>query len=151
MKLIGVESIFREYKRNIKVQLNDRPELSICICIFNYLMSFESFKLKYVTYGSLMQITGCESEQFPNLVKATDYLTTRNAHLLDMYFEFCDDEMEDPEPIDNSAVHQALKDGVFFHPHSGKTISNFNHYIYPVFRPSEGLLEFRNKLILEHK
>ena len=151
MKLIGVKSIFQDYKSHIEDQLNGRSELSICLKVFGYLTSVESFKLQYVTYGTLMQITNCNSEQFADLVKATDFLTTPNAHILDMYFEYCDEQMEDPEPIDNGSVHKALTDGQFYHPLSGETIYNFSNYIYPVFRPSKVLVAFRHDIISECK
>ena len=98
-----------------------------------------------------MQITNSDTEHFSELVKATDFLTTPNAHLLDMYFEYCDESMEDPEPIDNRSVHKALSKGEFYHPLSGETIYNFSNYIYPVFRPSQKLVEFRHDIISECK
>lgn len=143
MNIIDVTSIFNDYEQNINTRLSERDEYLLCRKIFDYLITPSSFRLNYVTYGTLKQVTNCSDVEFPNLVKATDFLTTRNAHLLDMYFEYCDEFMDEPEPIEKQDVHIAITEGRFYHPINGETISNFSSYIYPVFRPSDELLFYR--------
>ncbi|MFW1510850.1 hypothetical protein CGH09_14980 [Vibrio parahaemolyticus] len=143
MNIYSVKAKFNEYENNINICLEGRTELEICKELFGFLTDPETITLNYATYGTLMQATDCDTERFPVLVKATDFLTTKKAHLLDMYFEFYDEYMEDPEEIDASDVHVALTQGYFYHPLSGETIANFSNYIYPVFRPSAELKLYR--------
>ncbi|HGY9610970.1 hypothetical protein [Vibrio harveyi] len=143
MNIYSVRAKFNEYESNISIYLAGRTELEICKQLFDFLTDTDSFTLSYANYGTLMQVADCGTESFPTLVKATDFLTTRKAHLLDMYFEFYDEHMEDPEEIDAGDVHIALTQGYFYHPLSGETIANFSNYIYPVFRPSAELKLYR--------
>ncbi|EGQ9297304.1 hypothetical protein ACSTLJ_04755 [Vibrio parahaemolyticus] len=139
MIIVSIEERLTEYRSRINQRLQDREEHSLCLMLFDFLTSKDSFKLNYVTYGTLMQIVQCSKSEFNLLVKATDFLTTRYVPLLDMHFEYYDDTMEDPEPVENADVNRALAEGVLYHPVSGETVANFSSYIYPVFRPSAEL------------
>ncbi|QYO72110.1 hypothetical protein KTC41_14405 [Vibrio cholerae] len=139
-----VREQFDDYRLYIIDHFNvNSDELSTCLIVFDYLTDRRSFTLNYVTYGTLMQVTQYSNEQFPLLVKATDFLTTPKAYLLEMHFEFLDEFMEEPEPINPKDVHVALTEGTFYHPHTGITVVDFNKYIYPVFRPSTMLRTYR--------
>lgn len=139
----AIISEFYTYEENISIFLAERSERELCFKLFYFLTNKHSFKLNYATYGTLYQEFKCSKEDFPNLVKATDFLTTKNAHLLDMFFEYCDADMDGPEPVEKSVVHTALTKGNFYHPVNGEKIDEFRDYIYPVFKPSEKLCKFR--------
>ncbi|MFV2622788.1 hypothetical protein ACNIU2_05625, partial [Escherichia coli] len=74
------------------------------------------------------------------LIKATDYLSSYKAHLLDMHFQYIDNLTEEPIPVEDDLISYALDTGSFYHPETGELVDNFSQYLYPYFTPSS-LLE----------
>lgn len=120
------------------------PEVDLCRVVVNFLTSEEAKRLRHITYITLVNGAGyqCASpEQRVLLVKVTDYLSSNRMHLLNMHFQFIQNDDSDPIPVDNDEISLALHSGTFYHPENGQLVENFGQYLFPYFTPTEKLGE----------
>lgn len=118
------------------------PVKSVCLQILCFLLSEDASNLKHITFKTIITGTKIDlSSEKSNLylIKATDYLSSNKLHLLNMQFQFIENDDSDPIHIENDDISLALDSGEFYHPETGILLENFNNFIYPYFTPTEKL------------
>jgi hypothetical protein len=111
----------------------DFPEnpafIRACAHVISFIESKPLPELRHLTFGFLSLLI--ENHELVSSVIA--YLAGDRARLLDMRFEFIDeDEIYNISPEE---INEARMGGGFIHPTTGKSVENFEHYIYIYFVP----------------
>jgi hypothetical protein len=115
----------------------------LCAKIIHLLVSDGFRELRHITYLHLFQqlSLAVDDDKAREIIAITDYLSSDRLKLLEMKFQFYDDNDDDSLPIeiDNSDVTSAMVDGKFYHPISGKLVDDFRRRVFAYFAPSEQL------------
>jgi len=117
-------------------------QVSICVKIFDYLLSRPFSQLKHLTYGSL-KVAIKENTLDIDLLKAIQYLSGDRVPILLPHFEFID-EYDESFDLDNEDIRHAQKIGKLVHPRTGEYIENFEDKVVMYFTPSSFIQEIQN-------
>jgi hypothetical protein len=104
-------------------------EKSICRAIFNYICSENKQNLRHITFNTLKKQAGLLDAK--DVITATTYLTGDRVNLLELKFEFIENDIVEDVAIED--VMQARKDKVFYHPHKGEIVSDFESKLFMYF------------------
>ncbi|WP_186125058.1 hypothetical protein [Burkholderia gladioli] len=117
----------------IDEDLGQVPELRrACLAIVDYLSDDDARQhLDRVTFGMLRKIAG--ASQVADVVPAVQYLSGARLHLLDPRFEFVDVERGLTEEVSLQTVAQARADAIFYHPHTGEPVEDFERWLMMFF------------------
>jgi len=110
--------------------------------LFRFLVSDDANKLKHITYGTLLQVLYISSDdvvEYTKLVKAVDLLSSNKVPMLEMRFQFIENDHADAHKVSPEELHLALKSGRYYHPESGEVVEAFEEKIYPYFERSNEL------------
>jgi hypothetical protein len=111
--------------------IRDAEEQEVLLCLAKYLFA-NNKEIKHLTYSNIAQVTG--SKQPETLLRITQYLAGERVKLLDMKFELIIDE--DITPLDEETMYHAETTGDLVHPDTGRTVENYDQFVYPYFIPS---------------
>jgi len=109
-------------------------QFSVCMKIFDYLLSRPFNQLKHLTYGSL-KVAIKENLSDVDLLKAIQYLSGGRVPILSPHFEFIDED-DEPFDLDNKDIRDAQEKGKLVHPGTGEYIENFEDKVVIYFTPS---------------
>lgn len=132
---------FEAYTRQVQLEFCHSTEVDLCLKIIEFLLHSKSEGLNHITFGSFRTALNLSTnnEVDIQLLKITDYLSSGKLHLLEMKYQYIDEFEDDPIPLDNDMVFDAIYGNVFFHPYTGDNIVEFKSKIFPYFLPSEEL------------
>ena len=91
--------------------------------------------LKRLTFGQLGRLAEKTNAEEGDVARAVQYLTGDDLHLLDMEFEFIDDD-DEVMYFDLNALNEARREGGLIHPETGEEIENYEDRIFVTFVPS---------------
>ena len=132
----------------IKADVHDQVVPELCIELATFLLSDKAQNLSYMNYSTFRQELRLnpQDEAINNaLVAATTYLVRKDLSFLEMHFQFFDDELDEPIPLDDSDVVLALNSKEFFHPYTGIEIADFESSLFPYFEPAATLRSIHDK------
>ncbi len=121
---------------------NSSLQFSVCVNIFDYLLSRPFSQLKHLTYGSL-KIAIKKNISDIDLLKAIQYLSGDRVSILSPHFEFID-EYDESFDLDNKDIRHAQEIGKLVHPRTGEYIENFEDKVVMYFTPSSFIQEIQN-------
>jgi hypothetical protein len=128
----------------IKKDMARTPETgSACIAILEFIAKQDLQFVKRLTFGQLMRVAGLSDPA--DVLPAVQYLTGARLHLLDPRFEFIDVTTDYIEEVDLDVVAQARADSVFYHPHSGEPVADFESALFMFFVPGRDALDLGGK------
>lgn len=135
--MLTMHDIYDKIQRDLDGSLE-----ALCRDIVEFLVSDQAKPLKHITYitlvnGSRLRFEDTETQI--QLLKVTDYLSSHRLHLLDMHFQFVENDSSEPVPVDDEEISHALHTGEFYHPKSGQLIQDYNRFLFPFFTPTEAL------------
>lgn len=123
----------------IQTDLERLPQVrSACVAIVNFLSSGEHNHIQRVTFGQLSRIAGLA--EIADILPAVEYLSGGRLHLLDPRFEFIDVENDLVEEVSRDEVARARQGAVFYHPHTGEPVANFEKSLFMFFVLSDDAL-----------
>ncbi len=126
--------------KTIKKDLNKYPELQdACLAIVEYLCAQPEQNLRHITFGALSR--AAKLDHIKDVIPASRYLTGARVPILNLEFEFIEDDLI--EPIPREQVSEARESGVFYHPVSGDQVENFENMLVMYFELSKDGLELR--------
>lgn len=136
------EHIYDDILNKAIEDFEESHELMLCIKLIKYLFESKAKTLNHITYNSFKTALklAYDEESDAKLVKVTAYLSSNRLPLLDMKFQYIDEYITEPIPLEDSVVHDALNDNIFYHPDTGEYVKEFRQNIYPYFLRS-GLLK----------
>jgi hypothetical protein len=118
----------------IKEDWDSKPQAEICIDILNYLLRVPIQNLIHISYGSLKTVMGQKVED-SDLLMAIQYLTGDRTPMLEVKFEFIEDD--EIYCLQNSEVKLAYETGQLVHPETGELIYDFEDKTCMYFEPSQ--------------
>ncbi|MBW4597640.1 MAG: hypothetical protein KME46_33250 [Brasilonema angustatum HA4187-MV1] len=125
-------------KELIVNQINEdwgnKPQSQICISVLNYLLDTSTENRSHITFGSLKIAVNNQHTDI-ELLKAIQYLCGERTKLLEINFEFIQDE-ENIFPLSNTEVKIAKETGELIHPETGEIINNYEEKVFMYFEPS---------------
>lgn len=125
----------------IQEDLSKMPELlKVCFDILNYLCLQPEQNLRHITFGALSRAANLKNTQ--DVIPASRYLIGARVPLLTPKFEFIDDDLI--ENISVEEVAQAKEEGIFYHPHKGELVPDFESKLFMYFSISSQGKELRN-------
>lgn len=104
-----------------------------CIAIAEFIASQPSNKTLHLTFSSLQHVSRAKSNRA--LLGAIQYLTGSRADLLDMKYEFADEDGEF-HSVPDDVVAAAMTERKFFHPITGSILDNFEDSLLVYFDAS---------------
>lgn len=107
---------------------------NICLDILDYLVKNADRNIKHITHSRLRDIVGQEYSDI-DLLKAVQYLCGQSVHLLEIKFEFIDNEYI--HQLSKSEVKSAQENGGLVHPATGEYLMDFEDKIFIYFEPSK--------------
>lgn len=120
----------------IQEDLGRSPEVrGACVAIVDFLSSGEHGHIERVTFGQLSRIAGLDD--IADVLPAVEYLSGGRLHLFEPRFEFIDTETDLVEEVSRDEVARARQDAVFYHPHTGEPVANFEKSLFMFFVLSE--------------
>jgi hypothetical protein len=112
---------------------------SICMKILEYLEGTDLLTICHISIGSFRQIISTtELEEIADnglILLALQYLSGDKVHLLDIKFEFINEDDESYE-VSKSELSHAKAVGSLVHPETGETICDFEEKVFIYFQPS---------------
>lgn len=111
---------------------DETPAGALCLAVLELI---SSGVLKRLTFGQLHGLAEQTKADEVDVARAIQYLTGHDLHLLDMEFEFIDDE-DDVYYFDPEDLNIARRDGDLHHPETGEAIDNYEERIFITFVPS---------------
>lgn len=123
----------------IKDDWRDNSQIGeLCLLILDYVYSNKD-SIRHISYGSLSSLT---NGMFPieHILMATQYLSGSKAQVLDLQFEFIDDD-DESYGVSKKELSDAYKNNFFIHPRTGEVIqkNDFEKKIFQYFVPSKDL------------
>lgn len=110
--------------------LNSSPELlNVCFAILNYVCSQPRQNLRHITFGALSRAAKLENIQ--DVIPASRYLIGARAPLLNLKFEFTEDNII--EEISLEEVNKAQAEGVFYQPDRAELVKDFESKLFIFF------------------
>ncbi|WP_029051286.1 hypothetical protein [Ralstonia sp. 25mfcol4.1] len=121
--------------RDIKSLGISQPEVArICAAIVIYLEGGEFDRQLHLTYSIFKRLVSPRTDS--DLLAAVQYLTGAKANLLEMRYEFLDEDGE-YHPISRSVVSTAAKLNALEHPVSGELVQDYQASVLVYFTPTE--------------
>lgn len=118
-----------------RIWRDTQPEVArICTHIAQYVVRQRADAHLHLTYSLLK--TESSAIQDSDLMTAVQYLTGAGADLLEIQFEFADDN-GDFFPLSKSDVAIANREGAFFHPETGDLVEDFASAVLVYFVPTD--------------
>lgn len=112
-----------------------QPEVArICSAIVDYLSQQPTNRRLHLTYTLLKREAVPESDS--ELIAAIQYLTGAKADLLEMKYEFMDEE-GDYHPLAKSVVASAQKQNSLQHPVTGEMVQDYQSSLLVYFTPTD--------------
>lgn len=108
------------------------PTGALCIAVLDLIAEGV---LKRLTFGQLDKLAAKTEAKEADVARAIQYLTGHDLHLLDMQFEFIDDE-DEVFYFDANVLDAARRDGELNHPETGDPIDNYEDRVFVTFVPS---------------
>jgi len=105
----------------------DKQALRACVLIIDFLEKSDRESLRFITFNTLKQEVSSENESV--IFRAATYLTSENAHLLDINFIYSKGDYN--EELSRAEVIEANETGVLYI--SGRPITNFSSDIHIYF------------------
>ncbi|MFS7307174.1 hypothetical protein [Rahnella inusitata] len=105
----------------------DKQALDACVLIIDFLEQSDRGSLKFITFNTLKQKVSSENESV--IFRAATYLTSENAHLLDINFIYSKEGYN--EELSRAEVIEANETGVLYV--SGRPIKDFSSDIHIYF------------------
>ncbi|WP_374483096.1 hypothetical protein [Zoogloea sp.] len=110
------------------------PEIArVCGSIIRFICSQPRPDRLHLTFSLLKDTTKPNSDRA--LMLAVQYLCGANAQVLEMNFEFVDEDGE-YHPISSSEIAEARKSHVLGHPVTGELLSDFEDRVLVYFKPT---------------
>lgn len=132
---------YDEFEERLRRYWHEDPAEPLCANILKYMNGHALERLEMLTFRDFLRITG-RSEYDEQLIRAVAILVgTLDA--LDTKYMFIEDDGEDEVEIDDSDIQAARRDGVFYHPHTGRPVENYESKLFPFFTPSRTYLRAR--------
>ncbi len=118
----------------LKFVWGERPTGILCLALLDFIVG--NVKSSRISYGQICQI-GIEAQiTSPEFIaQAIQYLTGHDLRLLDIRFEFIDDD-DQIYPVDIATQIEAENTGEFFHPLSGELVPDYEEELFVFFSPS---------------
>jgi hypothetical protein len=127
--------------QTMQEDLSKMPELlKVCRAILNYICSQPEQNLRHITFGALSRAANLENMQ--DVIPASRYLVGARVPLLTPRFEFIEDDFIEDIPLKD--VDQARDECVFYHPHKGEIVPDFESKLFMYFTISPQGKELRN-------
>lgn len=121
-------------KKDIYSRINfdfaSSPEIAdACLTITEKILSTSPSKLRHLTQRNILR--WLNDGKIDRLVNSICYLTGDRVPLLEMKFEFIEDE--EIIQISNEALAEADKTGILLHPTNKVPVENYKEKIFPYF------------------
>ncbi|MBM3114969.1 hypothetical protein [Jeongeupia naejangsanensis] len=123
-------------KRAINLTFGDeQPEVAgACVAIVNFLTEQLNGRRLHLTMSLLMDVVKPGSEE--SLFIALNYLSGARFNLLEMCFEFVD-ENDEYHPLTKSEISEARKTKQLLHPVSGEIVRDFESSVLVYFSTTQ--------------
>lgn len=115
----------------------ENPQSEICASVLEYLLRTATQAVSHITYGSLkIVIDEHKKHTDVEILKAIQYLCGERTNLLEMNFEFMENE-DNIFPLSHSDMKDAQNEGGLVHPETGEIINDFEEKVLVYFKPSD--------------
>lgn len=122
----------------------EQPEVArVCMAIVSFLVAQPPSKHLHLTYSSLKTAALPRSDS--DLLAAIQFLTGAKAGMLQMKYEFVDEQGE-YHPVSRSELAAAERGEGFWHPETGEAVNKYRDQILIYFTPTD---EARNYAMRE--
>jgi hypothetical protein len=136
-----MQSSVEQYKQKIEADLGETNFLRVAQSMFNYLVDMQNKEQDHIPYSRFKKIVVKESsdeEIDQKVFGAAQYFCGERTHLLNMKFEFID-ENDNCWPIEVEQALHALESKYFIHPETGFEIEDASQSIFMFFSTSSEL------------
>lgn len=108
------------------------PAGTLCLALIDLIGNGVLHRLTFTQLGRLASKLSAEKG---DVAQAIQYLTGHDLHLLDLEFEFVDEE-DQTFYFDARAIELARQEGALFHPETGGQIEDYEDRVFVTFVPS---------------
>lgn len=116
----------------IEHDLERAPEVKFaCLAILDFIATKGHEFVDRLTFGQLTRVAALGDVS--DVVPAIQYLTGARLHLLEPRFEFIDEERDFAEEVPLDVVARARADRIFYHPHTGEPVEDFERSLFMFF------------------
>ena len=129
----------RALRETIETDWAERADIrAACLAVTDYVHSVH--ELSHLTFGKIRRIANKQAQvdlSERDLVSLTAYLCRDDLNILQVGFEFLDEDNDEIYPISKADISRAEQERSFPHPVTGNLIENFKDHVLIFFEPGE--------------